>query len=130
MQDFRKRRTGRQDWGRIVLGALGVVLLALGAFWAFQGAWGMYQKFALAAAADDASQKELAAQEEEYARVGAAVAALKTTEGVEAGLRERYGVAKPGEGEIDIIRRAATTTGGEGGNDNFFVKIFKAIFVW
>ena len=62
--------------------------------------------------------------------VGASAEALASMRGVEAGVRERYGVARPGEGQIDIIRREATSTIPRNEQPNVFVKIFRAIFVW
>jgi hypothetical protein len=100
------------------------------AFFAVRGAWGMYQKFAAASEADAASQVELGALKEQVSQVGASAAALSSTRGVEAGVRERYGVARPGEGQIDIIRRDATTTAPKAAEPNMFQKIFHALFVW
>lgn len=130
MQDYRRRRAGRQDVTRAGLGALGVLLLMLVAFFAVKGAWGMYGKFAAASEADAASQVELAALKGQVSQVGASAAALSSDRGVEAGVRERYGVARPGEGQIDIIRRDATTTPAKAAEPNIFVKIFRALFVW
>lgn len=130
MQDYRRRRAGRQDVTRVGLGALGVLLLALVAFFAVKGAWGMYAKFAAASEADAASQVELETLKSQVSQVGASAAALVSSRGVEAGVRERYGVARPGEGQIDIIRRDATTTPPKTEEPNIFVKIFRALFVW
>lgn len=130
MQDYRRRRVGKQDMTRAGLGALGVILLALLAFFAVRGAWGMYTKFAAASAADAAAQVELETLKAQVHQVGASAEALVSARGVEAGVRERYGVARPGEGQIDIIRREATTTTQKRDEPNVFVKIFRAIFVW
>ncbi len=130
MQDYRRRRAGRQDVTRAGLGALGVLLLALLAFFAVRGAWGMYTKFAAASRADAAAQVELETLRRQVDLVGASAEALVSDRGVEAGVRERYGVARPGEGQIDIIRRGATTTAPKADEPNIFVKMFRAIFVW
>jgi hypothetical protein len=130
MRDYRRRRVGRQDVTRAGLGALGVLLLALVAFFAVKGAWGMYGKFAAASEADAASQIELEALKSQVSQVGASAAALSSSRGVEAGVRERYGVARPGEGQIDIIRREASSTPSAPKEPNIFQKIFHALFVW
>ena len=130
MQDFRRRRNIKQDFLRAILGLCGVILLGLLAFFAVKGAWGMYGKFAAASQADADAHTELAGLQGQYNKVGAAVAALSSDRGVEAGVRERYGVAKPGEGQIDIVRREATTTDAAPQETNIFVKIFRALFVW
>ena len=114
---------------RVLRGA-GVLALAALAFFATRAAWDMYQKFAASAQADEAAGKELASLKDEQAKVGAAIESLSSDRGVEVGIRERYGVARPGEGEITIVRRAPTTTPDSAAPDNIFVKIFKAIFVW
>ncbi len=130
MQDYRQRRGNRQDGTRVLLGVLGVLLLAFVAFVAMRGAWGMYTKFAAASQADAAAQVELETLKGQVSEVGASAHALVSERGVEAGVRERYGVARPGEGQIDIIRREGTTTTPKADQPNIFVKIFRAIFVW
>ncbi len=130
MQDYRKRRVGRQDVTRAGIGALGILFLMLLAFFAVRGAWGMYTKFAAASAADAAAQTELETLKSQVHLVGASAEALVSMRGVEAGVRERYGVARPGEGQIDIIRREASSTPAEADKPNIFVKIFRALFVW
>ncbi len=67
----------------------------------------------------------------EDASVGAQVAALNSPEGQEAQLRQSYGVAVPGEGEIQIIREEPTTTAPTSeSSGNVIVNIFKALFWW
>ena len=115
---------------RAGVGFLGVAALALVAFFAIKGAWGMYGKFAAASEADAAAHVELESLKGQQAQVGAAAEELSSLRGVEAGVRERYGVARPGEGQIDIIRRPATTSVESAKQPNIFVKIFRALFVW
>ncbi|HEY4501974.1 MAG TPA: hypothetical protein VJJ20_02815 [Candidatus Paceibacterota bacterium] len=130
MQDYRRRRGNKQDVLRAGLGLGGVLLLAFLAFFAVRGALGMYSKFASASQADASAQVELEDLRRQLSQVGAAATALSSERGVEAGVRERYGVARPGEGQIDIIRREATTTGSTPGEPGLFTKIFRALFVW
>ena len=130
MQDYRRRRAGRQDITRIILGVAGVLLLAMVAFFAARGALGMYSKFAAASQADVSAQAELETLRSQVSMVGASAEALASQRGVEAGVRDRYGVARPGEGQIDIIRREATISTPRADGPIVFVKIFRAIFVW
>lgn len=130
MQDFRRRRGNKRDILRTGLGALGVVGLALVAVFAVQGAWGMYEKFVAASEADAAAQLELDELKKQHGKIGAEAAALMSDRGVEAGVRERFGVAKPGEGQIDIIRREASSTPSVAKEPNILQKIFRALFVW
>ena len=112
------------------MGILGVILLTFVAFFAVRGAWGMYTKFVAASNADASAQAELETLKSQVSLVGASAEALVSERGVEAGVRERYGVARPGEGQIDIIRREAATTTPRADGPNIFVKIFRALFVW
>jgi hypothetical protein len=90
----------------------------------------MYQKFASASEADAAAHVELAGLAEQERQVGAAASDLASDRGVEAGIRERYGVARPGEGQIDIVRREASSTPSAAEKPNVFVRMFRALFVW
>src|SRR5437868_2203478 len=100
MQDFRKRRNPKAELLRATLGTFGVLVLAALTFFAIRGAWGMYQKFTAASEASAASSANLAQLESQYTQVSADTANLATPRGVEGELRQRYGVAQPGEGEI------------------------------
>lgn len=130
MQDYRHRRGSKQDVLRAAIGLCGVLLLALVAYFAVRGVWGMYGKFASASRADEAAKIELEELTRQHEQVGAAAEALSSSRGVEAGVRERYGVAKPGEGQIDIIRREATTSAESQEERGFFSEMFHALFVW
>lgn len=130
MQDYRRRRAGKQDVTRAGLGVLGMLLLALLAFFALRGAWGMYTKFVAASEADAAAKEELETLKGQVAQVGASADELSSARGVEAGVRERFGVARPGEGQIDIIRREVASSSPKKDEPNIFVKVFRAIFVW
>lgn len=83
------------------------MLLLLG--FSVRAAWGMYTKFVVASRGHEASEHELLILKGQYARVSAAVDTLSTPRGEESELRERFGVAKPGEGTIQIVRPATST---------------------
>ena len=129
MMEFKKRRTTQAELLRIVGGTLGMLALAALAFVAVRGAYGMYGKFAEAAAARAGAESQLAELQGRYASVKADVDAFSTDRGVEAALRERYGVAKPGEGQIDIIREASTTEP-VAQQKNLLQKLWELISVW
>jgi cell division protein FtsB len=108
-----------------------VAILGVITFGAARSAFGMYGKFLEAADGNQAAGQNLAELRAQQASVEAEVASLNSPEGQEAQLRQSYGVALPGEGEIQIVHEAATSTGpASGGQDNFFVRIFRALFVW
>jgi cell division protein FtsB len=128
MRDFSKRR-GTEV--RHFLQTLGWVLLLLViAVVAVRAAWGMYGKFAEAAASDDISQKQLAAMQEQQAQVTSAVESFTSSRGLEAQMRERYGVVKPGEGQIQIVRDSASTTPQGVPSENIFIRAWHALFGW
>ena len=106
-----------------------MLALAALAFVAVRGAYGMYGKFAEAAAARAGAESQLAELQGRYASVKADVDAFSTDRGVEAALRERYGVAKPGEGQIDIVRQASTTEPVLQ-QKNVLQKLWELISVW
>jgi len=96
-----------------------------------RAAWSMYGKFTSASAAAASSQVELERVLAQKEDVTAELEDLSSDRGVEELLRERFGVAKPGEGEIRIVRKV----GGEGDapldeKGNIFTRIFRALFVW
>lgn len=115
---------------RAAVGAMGVAALLFVAVYAAKGAWGMYTKFVAASEADAAAQVELETLQKQLSQVGASAEALVSDRGVEAGVRERFGVAKPGEGKIDIIRREVASSSAPAEEPNVFQKIFRALFVW
>lgn len=130
MQDFRRRRGNKRDALRTGLGALGVVGLGLVALFAIQGAWGMYGKFVAASEADAAAKLELEELKKQHDKIGTEASALMSDRGIEAGVRERFGVARSGEGQIDIVRREASSTPSAPDEPNIFQRIFRALFVW
>ncbi len=130
MWEFKKRRrTPAAQIARMSLGGVGVLALALVAFGAARAAADMYGKFSEAAAARAGAEAQLGELQVRDEAIRAEVAALATERGVEAAMRERYGVARPGEGQIDIVRQPASTTAVEGGQ-NIWQKLWQTLFVW
>src|SRR6185312_7650259 len=109
MRDFAKR--GRKaDTVRFMKSVAWLAVLFVITILAVRGAWGMYGKFAEAAQSDELAHKELADLKEQQAQVNASVDSFTNDRGLEAQVRERYGVVKPGEGQIQIVRDSSTTT--------------------
>ncbi len=134
MRDFKKDRSIRSGKGdrrhqyARMAGGLGVmVVLALLAFGSAHAAWDMYQKFSDASTADAAAQGELATMQAQYQSIASTTDALQTDRGLEAAIRTRYGVGRPGEGEIDIIRQATSTATQGSGSQNWFERLWQAI---
>lgn len=129
MSEFKKRRTGRAELARALLGTLGIAALALAAFGLSRAAWDMYGKFAEAAAARASAEGQLADLQSREQKIRADVAALSSERGVEAAVRERYGVARPGEGQIDIVRQAASSTALKQ-ERGLWEGLWRMLFVW
>jgi cell division protein FtsB len=130
MTDFKKRRSQGKDLVRVGLGCAGIVLLALLAFASVRGAWDMYGKFADAAHARRDAEAQLASLQAHYATVKGTVEDLQSERGLEAEVRERYGLSRPGEGQIDIVRHASTTPEAAPKSDTLFERLWDVLFVW
>ncbi len=114
---------------RMGLGGLGILALLLVAFAAGRGAWDMYGKFTEAAAARASAEGELADLQDRYAAVQRDVDAYATDRGIEAQVRQRYGVIRPGEGVIDIVRQASSTDATTK-SQGVWAKIWSIIHFW
>lgn len=94
---------------KVSAGVAGIVALAGVAFIASRAAWGMYGKFAEAAVSRASADVQLQDLRERRQKIDVDVQALSSERGLEAQVRERYGMARPGEGEINIVRQATTS---------------------
>lgn len=79
-----------------------MLLILIGICLLIPAVWSASAKDREAAAAKAESERQLAALESQQATLSAEVAQLKTPEGMEAALRQRYGVGHEGEGVIYI----------------------------
>ena len=130
MRDFTKQHGGSPVL-RFLLGIGGVLLLLLITFGAVRAGYSMYSKFSEAADSDAQAHAELASLKAQQAQVSASVHSLSSPRGVEAQVRQEYGVAKPGEGKIQIVRDVSATNTDAGGQEgNFFNHILQALFGW
>ena len=130
MRDFAKRPNQRQQTTRFFIGVVGLLLLAFVTYGAAHAAGGMYGKFAEAAQSDSDAEQNLAQLKAQDAQVGAAVASLSSERGQEAQLRQTYGVALPGEGEIQIVEESSSSTSPVAPQSGILSKLWHALFVW
>ena len=131
MQDFTKRRKNKNIQARFLLGVAFVAFLGFVTFGATRAAWGMYGKFIAASDSNMAAVHNLSELKKQQASIEAEVQALHTPEGEEAQLRESYGVAMPGEGEIQIVQIPSTSTSAVAApQGTFFGRILGALFNW
>lgn len=130
MRDFKKRRSQREEMLRLGLRALGVLVLFGITALAVRGAWNMYGKLALASEAQQGAEAQLAALELQQAQVEASLGELSSSRGIEAEVRERFGVAKPGEGKIDIVRNSTIGTSTPAEPATWWGRLVRALFAW
>lgn len=90
----------------------------------------MYGRLSRATAGQQQAEARLASLEQQHAGVSVTVKELSSARGEEALLREHYGVAKPGEGMIQIVHQAPTTTPDGTASSGWFSNLFHALFSW
>ena len=113
--------------GARTLGAGALLIITI---FAVRGAWGMYGKFIDASDAESQAQAQLAELSAQYAQVEGQVQSLSSERGQEGELRARYGVAKAGEGEIDIVRQATTSGDGSRAGEPWWQRLWEALHIW
>lgn len=128
MREFKKR--GRGDIVLFCVQVFGVLLLFVVAVGAVRAAWGMYTKLAKADKGQQEAEVQLAALAAQRQKVAASVEDLSSERGVEAQIRQRYGVVRPGEGEIEIVRDSAVATSTTKPQPRWWQSVFRALFVW
>ena len=129
MREFKKRRTVGAELLSISAGLAGIMVLVGIATVASRAAWDMYGKFTEAAAASVAAETQLQDLQERHQKIEAEVQALSSERGLEAQVRERYGVARPGEGQINIVRQASSTEVLRQ-EPGLLDKLWQLLFVW
>ncbi|HVV39357.1 MAG TPA: hypothetical protein VHD31_03505 [Candidatus Paceibacterota bacterium] len=130
MQDFKKRDTKVHHSLKFGFTLIAAVLLFGVAGVAVTSAWGMYGTFSAAVDARHTAEAQYASLQADHARVAASVASFDSPEGIEMQVRDRFGVVKPGEGEIQIVRNDQGAAIEPQESENIFVRIFHSLFVW
>ena len=128
MRDFAKHSGSRKQRLRLWAGIAGLIVLGFITFGTARAAWDMYGKFAEAAGGNADAEQNLNQLKTEEAQMSAQVEALSSARGQEAALRQTYGVARPGEGEIQIIEESPSSTPVQAQPQNIFARLWHAIF--
>lgn len=130
MREFKPHRSKQEELFRLGLRAAGVLcLLVLTALLA-HAAWGMYEKMIIASQGQEEAEHQLALLREQEQGASTTLDEISSARGQEAQIRERYALAKPGEGEIDIIHQAPTSTTAGSANEPWWQRIFNAFKLW
>ncbi len=130
MREFKKRRGPQEELFRFVLKGAGVFLLFVVTGFLMRSAWGMYGKMAAASQGQEEAEAQLAALQAQQQGVNNTLGQLSSKRGVETQIRERFGVAKPGEGEIDIVRDQKVPTTTAAAKESWWQHMFRALVVW
>jgi cell division protein FtsB len=130
MRQYKKEQHVSQTILKFFAMAGGTLLLFLLSVVVVKAAWGMYGTFKVAVEAREGAEKQLALLKSDEARLSSSVAGYDTSAGVERELRERFGVVKPGEGVIEIVRDQGTSTPQSDAPQNMLTRVFRSLFVW
>lgn len=103
MAAFEQRREAKQDPMRLLWRRVGAVLLLLLTVALFRGVWGVYQKEKESNALRIEAQSQLSDLERREGELRMDIAELKTDRGIEEELRERYNLAREGEGVVVLV---------------------------
>ncbi len=113
-----------------LLTACGIAVLASVTFLTAHAAWDMYGRLQEANVAEEGAQAQLAALQSQQQSVTQQVGELASAEGVEAQVRERFGVAKPGEGEIDIVEQTSADAAPAAPAKSFWQGLWQTLTSW
>ena len=130
MREFKKRRNKKEEIVAFAIKSVGAIVLALVTVFLMRAAWGMYYKMAAASKAQDEAQSQLASVGAQKSGVNATLTEITSARGVEQQIRERYGVVKPGEGEIDVIRSTTASTTAPVSDNRWWIRIWHTLMVW
>lgn len=114
MYEFRqKKRLGRFLYSNMILAVLFIVLILIG-----KGVWNIYVKERSAMADRVDAERQIATLKERHTFLENEVNRLKTQNGIEREIREKFNVKKSEE-EVAIIIDATTTEINEGKDSSF-----------
>jgi cell division protein FtsB len=130
MREFKKHRGKKEELTRFVVRGLGVLLLLCITIFLMHAAWGMYVKMTVASEGQEETEGELARAEAQQQEINGSLRQMNSQRGEETQIRERFGVVKPGEGEIDIVRNQSASTTANEAQESWWQRVWHALFVW
>jgi len=130
MREFKKRTSRKGELIMFGVHTVGLLVLFCITLVAVRAAWGMYVKLDKATTGQEVAEAQLAALKAQQAEVAASVKDLSSKRGVEAQIRQRFGVAKEGEGEIEIVRDTAVPTTSPKESEWWWQGVLRALFMW
>lgn len=130
MREFKRAWTREGRITRVILRTVGAGLLAAVAFVSLRAAWGMYDKLLEATDREHLAQAQLQTLRTQKDTIDTQLALLSSSRGVEAQVRDRYGVVRPGEGEIQILAAPEAVGTAPAKPEGFWSRLWQALFVW
>lgn len=131
MPHSRKPHTRADLLLRSVGMTLSVIVLAAATVLCALAAWNMFGKEREATSESNGAAEQLALLSSQQTEVQSDIAELSTDRGVEAALRERYGVALPGEGIIEVVDPESSAMGtATSSSNNLLQEIWQRVFPW
>ncbi len=124
MKNFQRKR----DWRNILSSRPVVVVLGIIVIFFAWGVFGFMGKMQVTIENRQIAEKKLAELQKEKAKLSTDIAKLNTPSGVEASIREKFGLAKEGEGLIVVVDDTPAPTpekSSGSGFFSFFTNLFK-----
>jgi hypothetical protein len=125
-----QRKDGRSELVRLALRAGAALALLSISVLLLRATWRMYVRMTNASQAQQQAQVELAAVAAQQHGASSTLEALSTAQGQEAQIRQRFDLAKPGEGEIDLIYTASSAGATATSSAPWWQKVWQALWVW
>jgi len=103
MIPFQERKKLRKIlYSKVTLVVLFIILLLV-----VRGAWGIHQKAEIAISERDIAARDLAEKQSRVSELNTSLMQLKSENGIEEEIRQKYDVARPGEEVVKIVDDSA-----------------------
>lgn len=130
MREFKKRQPTGSVLLKFFAVSMGTLVLFLLTVVVVRAAWGMYDTLKIAVDVRERAEGQLKNLKSDHTRLVAAVNTFESEVGIEREVRARFGVARPGEGEIQIIRDESSSTSKTGPIENSFFHALRSLVIW
>lgn len=125
MIPFQERKKLRKIiYSKVTLLVLFIILVAIG-----RGAWGVHQKALIAQTEREIALRSLAEIQSRTAELETSLVQLKSKQGIESAVRQKYSVGKPGEEVVVVVDdNPKKGKNGEAGNGKSLWQRFVSVF--
>src|SRR5882724_5795580 len=125
MRDFQQKR----GWRRVLQSPPVLVILGFLLIFFAWGVIGFYNKMELTIENRKLAENKFSQMEKQKEKLSSDISTLSTASGTEESIREKFGLAKEGEGMIVVVddKNAQTAQSGDSGG---FFSFFSSLFFW